>query len=523
MSVFKSPRGDFIMKKRALLSVSDKTGVTEFAKQLVELGFELISTGGTKKAIQEAGIPVIGVSDVTGFPEILDGRVKTLNPLIHGGLLAKFDEPSHIEQMSQHQIDPIQIVCVNLYPFQQTIEKPDVTVEDAIENIDIGGPTMLRSAAKNHQYVAVVVDPSDYEKVISDLKDAGEVTFETRRALAAKVFRHTAAYDAIIAGYMTELTGLETPEKLTVTYELKQGLRYGENPHQKAAFYSKPLGSKFSIAYAEQLHGKELSYNNIHDADAALQIVKEFSEPAAVAVKHMNPCGVGTGKDIFTAFEKAFEADPVSIFGGIIALNREVDKDLAEKLHEIFLEIVIAPSFTEEALAVLTTKKNLRLLTIAFDQQGTNEMTLTSVEGGLLTQDQDSYSLDNATITIPTDRKPTDEEWEALKLGWKVVKHVKSNAIVVTDKQMTLGVGAGQMNRVGSAKIALEQAGEKTKGAALASDAFFPMDDTVEAAAQAGITAIIQPGGSIRDEDSIKKANEYGIAMVFTAVRHFKH
>jgi phosphoribosylaminoimidazolecarboxamide formyltransferase / IMP cyclohydrolase len=512
------------MKKRALISVSDKSGITEFAKQLVELGFEIISTGGTKKALQEAGVPVIGVSDVTGFPEILDGRVKTLNPLIHGGLLAKFDEPSHIEQMNEHKIDPIQIVCVNLYPFQQTIEKPDVTVEDAIENIDIGGPTMLRSAAKNHQYVAVVVDPADYGKVISDIKEAGEVTFETKRALAAKVFRHTAAYDAIIAGYMTELVGLETPEKLTVTYELKQPLRYGENPHQKAAFYSKPLGSKFSIANATQLHGKELSYNNIHDADAALQMVREFSEPTAVAVKHMNPCGIGTGKDIFDAFEKAFAADPISIFGGIIALNREVDQKLAEKLHEIFLEIIIAPSFSKEAIEVLTTKKkNLRLLTIPFDQQGTTEMTYTSVEGGLLTQDQDRHSLEDATITVPTDRKPTDEEWEALKFSWKVVKHVKSNAIVVTDKDMTLGIGAGQMNRVGSAKIALEQAGEKAKGAALASDAFFPMDDTVEVAAKAGITAIIQPGGSIKDADSIKKANEYGIAMVFTGIRHFKH
>ena len=298
------------MKKRALISVSDKTGVIEFAKQLVELGFEIISTGGTKKAIHEAGIPVIGVSDVTGFPEILDGRVKTLNPLIHGGLLAKFDDPSHKAQMDEHSIDPIQIVCVNLYPFQQTIEKPDVTVEDAIENIDIGGPTMLRSAAKNHQYVAVVVDPTDYETVISDLKEVNEVKFETRRALAAKVFRHTAAYDSIIANYMTELVGIETPEKLTVTYELKQPLRYGENPHQKASFYRKPLGSKFSIANATQLHGKELSYNNINDADAALQIVKEFTEPAAVAVKHMNPCGVGTGKDIVAAYEKAFEADP---------------------------------------------------------------------------------------------------------------------------------------------------------------------------------------------------------------------
>ena len=511
------------MKKRALISVSDKTGVIEFAKQLVELGFEIISTGGTKKAIHEAGIPVIGVNDVTGFPEILDGRVKTLNPLIHGGLLAKFDDPSHKAQMDEHSIDPIQIVCVNLYPFQQTIEKPDVTVEDAIENIDIGGPTMLRSAAKNHQYVAVVVDPTDYETVISDLKEVNEVKFETRRALAAKVFRHTAAYDSIIANYMTELVGIETPEKLTVTYELKQSLRYGENPHQKASFYRKPLGSKFSIANATQLHGKELSYNNINDADAALQIVKEFTEPAAVAVKHMNPCGVGTGKDIVAAYEKAFEADPLSIFGGIIALNREVDRSTAEKMHEIFLEIIIAPSFTKEAIDILTSKKNIRLLTIPFGGNEKPESKLTSIEGGLLVQDRDEYSLEHATISYPTDRKPTDEEWEALKLGWKVVKHVKSNAIVVSDAQMTLGIGAGQMNRVGSAKIALEQAGEKAKGAALASDAFFPMDDTVEAAAKAGVTAIIQPGGSIKDEDSIKKANEYGIAMVFTGVRHFKH
>ncbi|WP_428910664.1 bifunctional phosphoribosylaminoimidazolecarboxamide formyltransferase/IMP cyclohydrolase [Niallia sp. Krafla_26] len=511
------------MKKRALISVSDKTGVVDFAKGLVELGFEIISTGGTKKAIHEAGIPVIGVSDVTGFPEILDGRVKTLNPLIHGGLLAKFDDQSHKAQMDEHQIDPIQIVCVNLYPFQQTIEKPDVTVEDAIENIDIGGPTMLRSAAKNHQYVAVVVDPTDYKTVLHELKEEGEVKFETRRALAAKVFRHTAAYDSIISNYMTELTGLETPEKLTVTYELKQSLRYGENPHQKASFYRKPLGSKFSIANAQQLHGKELSYNNINDADAALQIVKEFSEPAAVAVKHMNPCGVGTGKDTFEAYSKAFEADPVSIFGGIIAFNREVDKQTAEKLHEIFLEIIIAPSFSKDAIEILTSKKNIRLLTIPFGGQEQTESKLTSIEGGLLVQDRDEYSLDDANITYPTDRKPTEEEWEALKLGWKVVKHVKSNAIVVSDSQMTLGVGAGQMNRVGSAKIALEQAGERAKGAALASDAFFPMDDTVEAAAQAGITAIIQPGGSIKDADSIKKANEYGIAMVFTGVRHFKH
>ncbi|WP_042454776.1 bifunctional phosphoribosylaminoimidazolecarboxamide formyltransferase/IMP cyclohydrolase [Neobacillus dielmonensis] len=510
-------------KKRALISVSDKNGVGEFAKQLADLGFEIISTGGTKKMLQEQGIPVISVSDVTGFPEILDGRVKTLNPFIHGGLLAKHDDDSHKQQLEEHGIDPIQVVCVNLYPFQQTIEKPDVTVADAIENIDIGGPSMLRSSAKNHQYVTVVVDPIDYSTVIEELKANGETSLETRTKLAAKVFRHTAAYDALIAEYMTNLAQEETPEKLTVTYELKQPLRYGENPHQKAAFYKKPLGSEFSIAYATQLHGKELSYNNINDADAALQIVKEFDEPAAVAVKHMNPCGVGTGKNVFDAFEKAFAADPVSIFGGIIAFNREVDAETAAKLHEIFLEIVIAPSFSEEAVTILTGKKNIRLLTIPFEQGRKPEVKMTTVEGGLLLQERDTYSLDDATITIPTKRQPTPGEWEALKLGWKVVKHVKSNAIVVSNNEMTLGVGAGQMNRVGSAEIALKQAGAKAEGAAMASDAFFPMDDTVEAAGKAGITAIIQPGGSKKDKDSIDMADKFGIAMVFTGVRHFKH
>lgn len=509
--------------KRALISVSDKKGITGFARELVSLGFEIISTGGTKKTLQEQGIPVLGVSDVTGFPEILEGRVKTLNPLIHGGLLAKHDDQQHQKQLEEHGIEPIQLVCVNLYPFQQTIEKPEVTVADAIENIDIGGPTMLRASAKNHQYITVVVDPEDYETVIEEFKSEGETKLETRRKLAAKVFRHTAAYDALIAEYMTNLAEEETPEKLTVTYELKQTLRYGENPHQKAAFYQKPLGSTFSIANAKQLHGKELSYNNINDADAALQIVKEFTEPAAVAVKHMNPCGVGTGSTVFDAFEKAFAADPVSIFGGIIAFNREVDAQTAGKLHEIFLEIIIAPSFSEEALTILTAKKNLRLLTIPFADENKAELKMVTIEGGLLVQEQDRFTLDDATISVPTKRQPTEQEWAALKLGWKVVKHVKSNAIVLTNEDMTIGIGAGQMNRVGAAEIALKQAGDKAEGAALASDAFFPMDDTVEAAAKAGITAIIQPGGSIRDEDSIKKADEYGIAMVFTGVRHFKH
>lgn len=508
------------MAKRALISVSNKDGILEFAKELVALGYEILSTGGTKKLLQENNVPVTGVDEVTKFPEILDGRVKTLNPMIHGGLLGKFDDPSHQAQMQEHGIEPIEIVCVNLYPFVETISKPNVTWEDAIENIDIGGPTMLRAAAKNHQYVTVIVDSNDYATVLEELKANGTTTFETRKKLAAKVFRHTASYDAYISNYLTEES---FPESLTLTYELQQTLRYGENPHQKAAFYKKRLGSDFSLAYATQLHGKELSFNNIQDGNAALQIVKEFKIPAAVAVKHMNPCGVGTGSTIEEAFDKAYEADPVSIFGGIIALNREVNAPTAEKLSNIFLEIIIAPSFTEEALEILTKKKNIRLLTINFSQEKQDPFKVVSVEGGLLVQEDDTYGFDDADIKVVTDREPTEEEWEALKLGWAVVKHVKSNAIVVNNKQMTLGIGAGQMNRVGAAKIALEQAGEKAKGAVMASDAFFPMPDTVEEAIKAGITAIIHPGGSIRDQDSIDVANKAGIAMVTTGVRHFKH
>ncbi|MEK4138511.1 bifunctional phosphoribosylaminoimidazolecarboxamide formyltransferase/IMP cyclohydrolase [Kurthia gibsonii] len=511
------------MTKRALISVSDKSGVLEFAKELVALGYEVLSTGGTKKHLQDNGVPVTSVDEVTKFPEILGGRVKTLNPMIHGGLLAKYDDAEHQAQMKEHGIEPIEIVCVNLYPFVETISKPDVTFEDAIENIDIGGPTMLRSAAKNQQYVTVIVDANDYEGVLAELKDAGQTTLQTRRRLAAKVFRHTAAYDSYISNYLSAELGEEFPEQMTLTYELKQTLRYGENPHQKAAFYQKRLASDFSVAYAEQLHGKELSYNNIQDANAALQIIKEFKQPAAVAVKHMNPCGVGTGESIAEAFNKAYEADATSIFGGIVALNREVDAKTAEQLASIFLEIIIAPSFSKEAIELLTVKKNIRLLTISFDQHTQDAFNTVSVEGGLLVQEPDRYGFDEADIQVVTDRQPTEEEWAAMRLGWSVVKHVKSNAIVITDEQMTLGIGAGQMNRVGSAKIALEQAGEKAAGAALASDAFFPMPDTVEAAIEAGITAIIHPGGSKRDQESIDAANKAGITMVLTGVRHFKH
>lgn len=508
---------------RALVSVSDKQGIVPFVKALTELGVEVISTGGTKKALEENGVPVTGISDVTGFPEILDGRVKTLHPAIHGGLLAIRDSEDHKRQISEHGIKPIDLVVVNLYPFQQTIEKPDVTFAEAIENIDIGGPTMLRSAAKNHEYVTVVVDPADYDTVIAELKESGIVSKETNRRLAAKVFRHTAAYDSIISQYLTEATGEEYPESLTITYEKKQDLRYGENPHQSAAFYQKPLGAKLSIAAANQLHGKELSYNNINDANAALAIVKEFDKPAVVAVKHMNPCGVGVGETITAAYEKAYEADTTSIFGGIIAANREIDRATALLMKEIFLEIIIAPSFSEEALEVLTAKKNLRLLTVDFASADQVEHQYTSVHGGMLVQEEDAKAFDEAEWKVVTKRQPTEKEWADLQLAWKVVKHVKSNAIVLAKDDMTVGVGAGQMNRVGAANIAIAQAGAKSEGAALGSDAFFPMDDTVEAAGKAGITAIIQPGGSIRDEDSIKKADEYGIAMVLTGVRHFKH
>ncbi|MGH1866782.1 bifunctional phosphoribosylaminoimidazolecarboxamide formyltransferase/IMP cyclohydrolase [Enterococcus durans] len=509
---------------RALISVSDKKGVIAFAEGLIENGIEIISTGGTKKVLDEAGIPTISIEEVTDFPEMMDGRVKTLHPKIHGGLLGRRDLASHMEAMAASQITPIDFVCVNLYPFKETIMKSGVTEEEAIENIDIGGPSMLRSAAKNHQFVTAVVDPADYHVVLSELKEQGGTSLATRKKLAAKVFRHTAAYDALIAQYLTGQVAEREPEKLTLTFDRKQDLRYGENSHQKAAFYETALPESYSIAQAQQLHGKELSFNNIRDADAALRIMREYQEPTVVALKHMNPCGIGSASTIFAAWNAAYEADPVSIFGGIIVLNREVDLPTAEAMHKLFLEIIIAPSFTPESLEVLKTKKNIRLLTVDFTvKESTYTEETVSVLGGLLVQDEDVAMEEKQDWQVVTDRKPTEKELAAMAFAWRAVKHVKSNAIVLANEHQTVGIGAGQMNRVGSVKIAIEQAGAKTKDAVLASDAYFPMDDSVEYAAKHGIKAIIQPGGSIKDQASIDMANKYGVAMVFTGVRHFRH
>lgn len=513
------------MKKRALISVSDKTGLVAFAQGIVAAGLEIISTGGTKKALDEAGVPSLAIEEVTGFPEMMDGRVKTLHPKIHGGLLGRRDLDSHMAAMRSHGITEIDLVVVNLYPFKETIEKPDVTEAEAIENIDIGGPSMLRSGAKNFASVAVVVDPTDYELVLAELQN-GATTLATRKYLAAKVFRHTASYDALIAGYLTDAVGDSQPEKMTLTYELKQSLRYGENSHQQAAFYQDALPVSYSIAQAKQLHGKELSYNNIKDADAALRIAREFEAPTVVALKHMNPCGIGTGDTIEAAYDFAYAADPVSIFGGILVANRTIDLATAEKMHQLFLEIIIAPDFTEEAFAVLSKKKNLRLMTLDFSQkdQSTNNETV-SVLGGLLVQEQDVVKEDPKNWQVVTKRKPTEAELAAMAFAWKAVKHVKSNAIVLANEHQTVGIGAGQMNRVGSVKIAIDQAEDAgmMAGAVLASDAFFPMADSVEYAAAHGIKAIVQPGGSIKDQLSIEAADAAGIAMVFTDLRHFRH
>lgn len=491
--------------KNALLSVSDKTNIVEFASKLLENDYKIYSTGGTKKALEEANIEVYSVSDLTHFPEIMDGRVKTLHPGVHGGILANRSIPEHLSALKEQNIDLIDLVVVNLYPFKETIKKENVTEDEAIENIDIGGPTMLRAAAKNFKFVTTIVNPDDYEEVINRIEE-DKLDEAYRKSLMVKVFKHTNDYDKTIVEFFANQS---------------EELRYGENPQQSATFV-KTSNEPHTLAGAKQLHGKALSYNNIKDADATLTLIKKFKQPAAVAVKHMNPCGVGIADNIEDAYAYAYEADSQSIFGGIVALNRPVTKKLAEALHSIFLEVVIAPSFEDEALEVLTTKKNIRLLQIEMDETK-DEQEVVSVSGGYLVQDKDLATISRDEMKVVTDVEPTEAQWKALELSWEVVRSVKSNAIVLANDHQTVGVGAGQMNRVGSAQIAIERAIEMNDNVALASDGFFPMGDTVETAAKAGIKTIIQPGGSIKDQDSIDMANKYGISMVFTGMRHFKH
>lgn len=491
--------------KKAILSVSNKSGVVAFAQSLNELGYELYSTGGTMQALVEANVPVKSISELTQFEEIMDGRVKTLHPSVHGGILADRDKPEHLQQLKAQHIELIDMVVVNLYPFKETVANPDVTESDAIENIDIGGPTMLRAAAKNFKHVTTVVHPADYNEVIEKLKN-DDLDEAYRKSLMIKVFDHTNQYDAAIVEFFKDN---------------KESLRYGENPQQSAQFVRTSTAAH-TLGGAKQLHGKQLSYNNIKDADAALSLVKQFEQPAAVAVKHMNPCGVGVGESINDAYQYAFEADSQSIFGGIVALNRSVDSTLAETLHEIFLEVIIAPKFTQEALDILSKKKNIRLLEIDMTIDN-SEQEVVSVSGGYLIQDKDNVKLTRDDMKVVTEVEPTEAQWDAMLLGWKVVASVKSNAIILSNAKQTVGIGAGQMNRVGSAEIAIERAIEMNDQVAMVSDGFFPMDDTVELAAKSGIKAIIQPGGSIKDQASIDMANKYGIAMVTTGVRHFKH
>ena len=506
------------MTKRALISVSDKTNIVEFAKGLEKHGFEVISTGGTYTHLKNNGVSCISIEDVTYFPEILEGRVKTLHPKIHGGLLSKRGNELHNKHVAENNIEYIDLVCVNLYPFEATVKKEGVSEEEIIENIDIGGPSMLRSAAKNFNDVTVVTDIRDYDRILNELENGG-ITLATRRSLAIKVFNTTASYDAAIANYFNKADNL-IPEKLTLSYTLEDTLRYGENPHQKAYHYVQDNNESYALQNAVQLHGKEMSYNNIQDASAALDILAEFDEIACVAVKHMNPCGVAIGKDVFEAYSRAYDADPVSIFGGIVAINGVVDKATAEKMHSIFLEIILAVDYDDEALEILTKKKNLRIYKLG-DKNNNHEQQIKSVRGGILVQDFNSELAESYEVV--TDKQPTKEQMLDLEFGLKVVKHVKSNAIVVVKNGQTLGIGAGQMNRVGSCKIALEQAGALADGAVLASDAFFPMRDSADLAAEYNIAAIVQPGGSIRDQESIDACNEKGMAMLFSKIRHFKH
>lgn len=522
--------------RRALLSVSDKTGVVEFAKALSHRGVELLSTGGTAKLLAEQGLKVTEVSDYTGFPEMMDGRVKTLHPKVHGGILGRRGKDDAI--MQQHDIAPIDMVVVNLYPFAQTVAKPNCTLEDAVENIDIGGPTMVRSAAKNHKDVAIVVNNNDYDKIIEEMDNhENSLNWSTRFDLAIKAFEHTAAYDSMIANYFGELVapyhGDTTqpsgrfPRTLNLNFIKKQDMRYGENSHQDAAFYIEENPKEASIATANQIQGKALSYNNIADTDAALECVKSFDEPACVIVKHANPCGVAIGDNIHAAYDKAFKTDPTSAFGGIIAFNRQLDKATAEAIIERqFVEVIIAPSIAEDALPSLSTKQNVRVLVCGEWSKPVAGLDFKRVNGGLLVQDRDLGMIEAEDLRVVTTRQPTERELKDALFCWKVAKFVKSNAIVYSKNDMTIGIGAGQMSRVYSAKIAGIKAadeGLEVAGCAMASDAFFPFRDGIDAAASVGVTCVIQPGGSIRDDEVIAAANEHGIAMIFTNMRHFRH
>ncbi len=516
--------------RQALISVSDKTGLVELARSLARFGVDILSTGGTAKLLSASGLDVTEVADYTGYPEMLDGRLKTLHPKIHGGLLARRDVPDHMAAIKDAGAEPIDLVVVNLYPFQQTVARSDCTFDEAVENIDIGGPTMVRAAAKNHAGVAVVTDPADYAAVIAELeRRGGALSAATRLALAKKAFAHTAAYDAAIANYLTGLdAGLKVapfPDRLTLQWEKVEDLRYGENPHQLAAFYRDPAPAAGSLASYRQLQGKELSYNNIADADAAWACVKTFDRPACVIVKHANPCGVAQGADLLTAYQHAFQTDPTSAFGGIIAFNRALDGAAAEAVAKQFVEVVIAPEITAAASAVLAGKQNVRVLAVPTGG-AVQRYDLKRVGGGVLVQTPDSRNVTPADLKVVSRRSPTPAEVEDLLFAWRVAKFVKSNAIVFARGGMTLGVGAGQMSRVDSARIAAlkaQTAGLSLAGSSVASDAFFPFRDGVDVVAQAGAKAVVQPGGSVRDDEVIGAADELGLAMVFTGVRHFRH
>jgi len=509
--------------KRALVSVSDKRGIVDFAKGLQEFGVEIISTGGTAKALKEAGVNVIKVSEVTGFPEVLDGRVKTLHPKIHGALLAIRDSESHMNQLKEHEINPIDMVVVNLYPFAQTIAKEGVTLEEAVEQIDIGGPSMIRSGSKNFEGVTVIVEPERYDEVLAQMKkNDGATTREMRLELTRDAFKHTAAYDETIYEYLEGEK--EFPSQLELVFEKIMDLRYGENPHQRAAYYRDENAPQHSLVYAQQLHGKELSYNNILDLDSAWSVAREFSSPAAIVIKHTNPCGSALADDIAVAYEKAYACDPVSAFGSIVALNRPVDEAVAKKIAETFVEAVIAPAFLEEALQILTKKKDIRLMAMGEEKGKYFGKDIRRVDGGVLIQDKDLSTEERSDMKVVTKKAPSDKEWADLLFGWRIAKHVKSNAIVLAKDLQGIGIGAGQMSRVDSSELAVKKAGAKNcQGAVLASDAFFPFPDALEAAAKVGIKAFIEPGGSIRDDEVIATANKYDVALVFTGKRHFKH